>query len=423
MDQSAIVEDIVSTKNTMTILHRVYSVNQNSLQQFSPIFNLITELIDICTRSSVKQLETVVKSDESESIFNKLNNIVDKLSDAIATKNTSAINSLHEQLLSCVEKFRSCSSYRNNNEETADSLFNKQLVQSQIDDIIDGISNECELSHKSKTNRKPKKPIARLPSKVSTTNSSDCLDKGSYAPVPPPVTMGEEAKASEPKDYFSQFRFARKPIRSSSIVEDQDAPVSPSSSSPRNDRPIEKGKPSKPRLMISYNHGSKPLCLEIYNNLTNDGYRVWIDLQEMHGSTLIAMAQAIEESDIVIYCMTEKYSESRNCQKEAEYAFVRQKIMIPLLLQSKYKPTGWLGLVLGADFYIDFTKNEFIQNYQKLNSEIESHAMRLNKHDNDNVKPTPPSNKDEPKPNGSPSQPVLTKPDSSGKKSRICVLL
>ena len=143
----------------------------------------------------------------------------------------------------------------------------------------------------------------------------------------------------------------------------------------------------------------------------------------MHGSTLIAMAQAIEESDIVIYCMTEKYSESRNCQKEAEYAFVRQKIMIPLLLQSKYKPTGWLGLILGADFYIDFTKNDFIQNYQKLKSEIESHAMRINKYENKDVKPIPSSNTDDPKLNPPPLQSVQTKPNSSEKESRSCVLL
>ena len=272
MDQSAIVEDIVSTKNTMTILHRIYSVNQNSLQQFSPIFDLITELIDICTRSSVKQLEIVVKSNESESIFNKLNNILDKLSDAITTKNTSTINSLNDQLLSCVEKFRLCSSYGTNNEETADSLFKKQLMRSHTKDLIERSSNEHNLSPESNTDHKRKKTTSSFSN--ASTGSSDSLNKDSFAPAPSSVTMVEKAKTPKVDDYFSQFRFAHKPIRSSSIKKDEDASVSSSSSVSANVRPNEKSTPSKPRLMISYNKGSQTLCLEIHNNLTNDGYHV-----------------------------------------------------------------------------------------------------------------------------------------------------
>jgi hypothetical protein len=140
--------------------------------------------------------------------------------------------------------------------------------------------------------------------------------------------------------------------------------------------------------MISYNHASKPLCLDIYNSLTNDGYNVWIDLEDMHGSILVAMAQGIDNSDIILYCVTEKYSQSLSCQKEAEYVFIQQKIMIPLLLQSKYKPTGWLGLLLGASLYIDFTKNDFTQNYEKLKREIQANAMRISNNKNEVAKLT-----------------------------------
>jgi hypothetical protein len=37
----------------------------------------------------------------------------------------------------------------------------------------------------------------------------------------------------------------------------------------------------------------------------------------------------------------------------------------PLLVQSKYKPDGWLGMLLGTKLYIDFTKkiiNRIIEN-------------------------------------------------------------
>ena len=171
----------------------------------------------------------------------------------------------------------------------------------------------------------------------------------------------EESSASDP---FAQFRFAHRRLSPESSEEDEAAaecfpspPPVPTAS-----RPIELPQ-SKPRLMISYNHASKPLCMDMYNSLTKDGYNVWIDLKQMHGSTLAAMAQAVEDSDIILYCVTQNYSQSLNCQKEAEYAFVRQKIMIPLLLQSSYKPIGWLGLLMGASLYIDFTKNDYNQNY------------------------------------------------------------
>ena len=39
---------------------------------------------------------------------------------------------------------------------------------------------------------------------------------------------------------------------------------------------------------------------------------------------------------------------------EAEYAFQRKKPVIPVMLQRKYKPDGWLGLIIGAKLYINF---------------------------------------------------------------------
>ncbi len=180
--------------------------------------------------------------------------------------------------------------------------------------------------------------------------------------------------------------------------------------------------------MISYNHDSKSLCLDIYNCLANDGYNVWIDLEQMHGSILVAMAQGVDDSDIILYCVTEKYSQSLNCQKEAEYAFIQQKIMIPLLLQSKYKPTGWLGLLLGASLYIDFTKNDFTQNYEKLKREIEANATRITNNKNEVAKLTLDSTtNDKEQSHQAIDNPPLqsTKKNSvaTGKQSCSCILL
>ncbi|CAF3802932.1 unnamed protein product [Rotaria sp. Silwood1] len=419
MDQVTVIEDIISTKNTLTILHQVFVVNQILLQPFSVIFDSITELIDILTHASAEQIEIGLQSNESKSVFSELRDTLNELSDAITTKNTSIINSLNEQLRSSVQKLRICLSYTTNHEETADDIFKKKLLQSHIDTIVRSQYDYLEACSP--------KPISHF-------------EHGIVAKAPIRSKPKEKQENTSNNDPFAQFRFARR-RRVSTSDEDVDTAASDSprttSSPPRSpsisksvDESVFPGPTKvfreKSRLMISYNHASKPICTDIYNSLTSDGYDVWIDLKHMHGSTLVAMAQAIEDSDIILFCVTEKYSQSLNCQKEAEYAFVRQKIMIPLLLQSNYKPTGWLGLLMGTSLYIDFTKNDFTQNYSKLKSEIEANELRKTSNKNDVPRLTldaTTNNGKTHKQTGS-SRPQLekAKTELTVRKSRSCVL-
>ena len=391
MDQATLIEDIISTKNTLAILCQVFSVNRSTLQSFSSIFDSITELLDILTHSSVKQVEAALLSGESRFTFSKLKETLNELSEAITTKNTSKINYLNEQLQFSIQKLRIPSSGGINKEETADDIFKKNLVQPSVD--------------------------------RSTAFHSEPSIAVSEGLISAPVVSRKpkKEKASLPADPFAQFRFARRRHASNRAEDEEDDEVesSPSPSPPMTS--FIEIPPSKPRLMISYNHASKSLCTDIYNSLTKDEYDVWIDLKQMHGSTLAAMAQAIEDSDIILYCVTQNYSQSMNCQKEAEYAFVRQKIMIPLLLQSGYKPTGWLGLLMGASLYIDFTKNDYTQNYAKLKSEIEGNASRINNNRNDVPKLTLNSTaNDQQQSHEAGNHPPL---QSTNTKSRGCVLL
>ena len=82
---------------------------------------------------------------------------------------------------------------------------------------------------------------------------------------------------------------------------------------------------SDEHIMISYNSASRELCLNIKTKLENFGYRVWIDVVNMHGSSIDAMAQAVENSMCVLMCVTEKYRQSNPCQCEAKYAFNLKK--------------------------------------------------------------------------------------------------
>ncbi|CAF2118947.1 unnamed protein product, partial [Rotaria magnacalcarata] len=52
-------------------------------------------------------------------------------------------------------------------------------------------------------------------------------------------------------------------------------------------------------IVISYSHKEKVACKQIYDELIEAGYRVWIDFDQMHGNVMDAMAQAIEQSNTV----------------------------------------------------------------------------------------------------------------------------
>jgi male-specific lethal 1 len=70
----------------------------------------------------------------------------------------------------------------------------------------------------------------------------------------------------------------------------------------------------KTHIMISYNRNSRDICLRIKAELERLGHLVWIDVENIHGSTLEAMANAIEESKCVLICMTEDYKQSVYCR-------------------------------------------------------------------------------------------------------------
>ena len=93
--------------------------------------------------------------------------------------------------------------------------------------------------------------------------------------------------------------------------------------------------------MISYNRENRDLCVAIKQHLESMGFKIWIDIDNIHGSSLEAMALAIENSSVILMCMTEKYKQSSNCRAEAEYAFQLNKPIVPLIMQAKYKPDGW----------------------------------------------------------------------------------
>ncbi|XP_055872747.1 uncharacterized protein LOC106059484 isoform X3 [Biomphalaria glabrata] len=115
------------------------------------------------------------------------------------------------------------------------------------------------------------------------------------------------------------------------------------------------GNAIKNHIFISYSWAEKEMVKKIHNSLLSEGYKIWVDYEQMGGSTLQAMADAVENAAVVLICMSEKYKQSPNCRTEAEYTFQLRKDYIPLMMQKKYRPDGWLGAILGAKLFFDFT--------------------------------------------------------------------
>nr|XP_022304912.1 uncharacterized protein LOC111111976 isoform X2 [Crassostrea virginica] len=114
-------------------------------------------------------------------------------------------------------------------------------------------------------------------------------------------------------------------------------------------------KKNKGHVFISYSWNEKEIVMKLRERLKKEGVEVWIDVERMGGSTLSAMAEAVENAAVVLICMSEKYKQSPNCRLEAEYTFQMRKEYIPLMVQTRYRPDGWLGMILGAKLYFDFS--------------------------------------------------------------------
>ena len=131
-------------------------------------------------------------------------------------------------------------------------------------------------------------------------------------------------------------------------------------------------------VMISYQWDSQEVLVDVKNRLQASGYRVWMDLEQMGGSTLEAMAKAVEDSSVVLICVSERYKESPNCRSEAEYAYQLRKDIIPLMMQRKYRGDGWLGMLVGTKLWFDF-QNKLVleQGVTKLIRELGGRGKEL----------------------------------------------
>ena len=94
-----------------------------------------------------------------------------------------------------------------------------------------------------------------------------------------------------------------------------------------------------PHLMISYQWDSQSTMLQIRDKLRSAGFTVWIDVQNMSGSTLESMAAAVENCSVFLMAISRKYLESPNCRSGRIQLF-NCLLIITNFTESKWNFTG-----------------------------------------------------------------------------------
>ncbi|CAK8685735.1 unnamed protein product [Clavelina lepadiformis] len=132
--------------------------------------------------------------------------------------------------------------------------------------------------------------------------------------------------------------------------------------------------PSK-HIMISYNWSdSKQLAHKINDRLSDAGYQVWIDKEQMKGDMYEMMGRAVNNAHVVLMFTSSNYERSANCQSEANYAKDLKKKIIPIRVEKGYEPNPKIGMMTAGLLYYDFSKGSFDDNFNQILHEIESIA-------------------------------------------------
>jgi male-specific lethal 1 len=107
--------------------------------------------------------------------------------------------------------------------------------------------------------------------------------------------------------------------------------------------------------------------MRLRDRLRSAGFVVWVDEDEMCESIADDIINGLDRATVVLVCMTQKYYESPYCKKEVIYAAESHKEIIPLTLEHRYKPHGWLKFHMSDRLRYDFSRDDvFEESLRKL---------------------------------------------------------
>lgn len=67
--------------------------------------------------------------------------------------------------------------------------------------------------------------------------------------------------------------------------------------------------------MISYSQEQRPLLLRIKQAITEAGFSVWMDIEQMRENVYDRMAEAIQDASVVLISMSYSYQRSEYCRR------------------------------------------------------------------------------------------------------------
>lgn len=115
---------------------------------------------------------------------------------------------------------------------------------------------------------------------------------------------------------------------------------------------------SHPQIIISYQWDCQNHALSLYKQLTQLGYRIWLNIFQMSGiDTLFdKYTVAIDQSLCLLVCVTPNYMKSIDCQRELSLANSLHKPILPLLFEETdaWPPKDLLLSLFLEKPYIDF---------------------------------------------------------------------
>lgn len=88
------------------------------------------------------------------------------------------------------------------------------------------------------------------------------------------------------------------------------------------------------------------------------------------------VADAIENSEFVLICLSDSYKRDNRCQAQAEYAFACKRLLLPVVVHSGFKSDGWLSPLLNNHHLIDFGMTNFESASQSLLEEIKQRQSK-----------------------------------------------
>lgn len=120
--------------------------------------------------------------------------------------------------------------------------------------------------------------------------------------------------------------------------------------------------------------------LKLADSLRSRGIKVWVDVDNMSGSTLEAMASAVENAYAVVVVLSEAYKNSTACRTEAEYAYTLKKNIVPVKNNEGFTASGWLGALMGTKLWFNFgglMRAQWEQKVSALLTEVHRVAKRV----------------------------------------------